>query len=128
MSLTNAGRGSYEKTGAGCAGRHYPGAAGTEHQAGESGVAKMAFEGKGGKNQGREKGQRAGIGDGMTIDDREGAAFVAGEQLGSRHAMRDGAGRIIQRELVFEAPGKDTHAEHEQSRREDAQDRTVISQ
>lgn len=66
--------------------------------------------------------QRQIRGRGLAVThDGERGSFLTRDQLGLRHAARDRMRRIVERELVSEAPGKDTTPEQHETEAEYAE-------
>lgn len=86
-----------------------------------AGAEAVAHEGDERQQEQAERGRQVHQGDGADLHESEGATFFAGEQLGFRHAVGDGVGRIVEGELVAEAPAEDAATQQHQTERETAQ-------
>jgi len=91
-------------------------------------MVRKDLEGAGSQEERGEEGQGARGGERVRVSHRKSAALVAGEQLGRRHVVGYSAGRIVEGKLVFETPCEDADAQEQKSRREGAQDRTLLTQ
>jgi hypothetical protein len=54
------------------------------------------------------------------VNDGKLSTFLAGEELGLGHAVGDGVGWVVERELVAEAPSKDAATQQHESKGEPA--------
>lgn len=73
-------------------------------------------EGSGRENQGRFR-----VGHLAEVDGHQRGSFLAAQQLRLGHVAIDGVGRIVEGELIAQAPTKDTEAQHHQAKGEAAQ-------